>query len=269
MRKKSFSASVLPRMRAFTDGLITRKDTVLVGFSGGADSVCLLHFLNYLAKEKHFRLAALHVNHGLRGRAAAADERFCKAFCKTHGIEFFSVKVDAKKLAKEKDLSPEHAARKARYEAFSRIARKWGATKLALGHHQDDQAETVLLHVLRGTQLKGWAGIPLRRPLTPAVEIVRPLLCITRAQTEAYLQENGLSHVTDQSNFDDAFTRNWVRATLLPLLETKQPQIRAHLAALAQQIAAWQAAQKQVPAAQKQAAGAKKQPAAAKKRCTK
>ena len=237
MTKKSFNASVLPRMRAFSTKLIARKDAVLVGFSGGADSVCLLHFLHYLAKEKHFRLAAVHINHGLRGRAATDDQRFCKTFCHTHGIEFFAEKVAVKKLAREHDLSPEHAARKARYLAFGKVARKWEATKLALGHHLDDQAETFLLNLLRGTKAKGLAGIPLRRPLCPGVEIIRPLLCVTRAETEEYLANNGLSHVTDQTNFDDAFRRNWVRHALLPLLETKQPQIRAHLAILAQEIA--------------------------------
>lgn len=244
MRKKSFNASVLPRMRNFAAPLITRKDAVLVGFSGGADSVCLLHFLNYLAKEKHFRLAAIHVNHGLRGRAAGADQRFCKNFCQTHAIEFFTEKVDVKKLAAKLDLSPEHAARKARYQAFSRVAQRWGATKLALGHHLDDQAETVLLNVLRGTKAKGLSGIPLRRPLTKNVEIIRPLLCVTRAETEAYLKNNHLSYQTDQTNFDDAFLRNWIRKTLLPLLETKQPQIRTHLQLLAQEIAALTATSK-------------------------
>lgn len=236
MTKKSFNASVLPRLRAFTAKLLGRKEAVLVGLSGGADSVCLLHFLHYLTKEKHFRLAALHVNHGLRGAAAKADERFCKQLCANLQIEFFAAKADVKKAAREFHLSPEHAARKARYQVFSQVARKWGATKLALGHHLDDQAETILLNLLRGTKAKGLAGIPVRRALTPSVEIIRPLLCITRAQTEEYLRNNHLTHITDESNFDDKFTRNWVRGVLLPLLETKQPQIRQHLAQMAQEI---------------------------------
>ena len=238
MAKKSFNASVLPRMRAFSGRLIARGDAVLVGLSGGADSVCLLHFLCYLAREKHFALAAVHVNHGLRGKDALADQRFCKGLCQELDIPFFCEKVNVKKLAKELDLSPEHAARKARYEAFLTTARAWGATKLALGHHLDDQAETFLLNLLRGTKAKGLAGIPLRRALDKDVEIVRPLLCVTRAETEEYVRQNGLSFVTDKTNTDDAFTRNWVRGTLLPLLETKQPQIRAHLALLAQDMAA-------------------------------
>ena len=235
MTKKSFNASVLPRMRQFTSELIKRSDAVLVGLSGGADSVCLLHFLHYLAKEKHFRLAALHVNHGLRAQAKA-DERFCKSLCEQLEIPFFAVKVDVKKTAEKFSLSPEHAARKARYGAFSQVARKWGATKLALGHHLDDHAETILLNLLRGTKAKGLGGIPLRRALAKNIEIIRPLLCITRAETQAYIEHNGLRHVTDQTNFDDRFTRNWIRGTLLPLLETKQPQIKKHLAQIAQEI---------------------------------
>ena len=239
MTKKSFNASVLPRMRAFASRLIGRGDAVLVGLSGGADSVCLLHFLRYLAGEKHFSLAAAHVNHGLRGKAAAADQRFCRDLCKDLDVEFLTVKTDAKKVAAKYNLSPEHGARKARYEAFSRLAKQWGANKLALGHQLDDQAETVLLNLLRGTKAKGLAGIPVRRPLCSGVEIVRPLLCITRQETEAYLVQNGLSHITDQTNFDDAFTRNWVRGTLLPLLESKQPQIKQHLALMAQDVEKW------------------------------
>ena len=237
MAKKNFNASVLPKMRAFSTLLISRKDCVLVGLSGGADSVCLLHFLQYLAKEKHFALAAVHVNHGLRGRAAKADENFCRDLCQTLKIELFVKKVDAKKVAQKYNLSPEHGARKARYAAYTQVAKKWGATKLALGHHLDDLAETFLLNLLRGTHVQGLAGIPLRRPLCKGVAIVRPLLCVTRGQVETYIAQNKLSFVTDQTNFDDVYRRNWVRNTLLPLLETKQPQIREHLARFAADIA--------------------------------
>lgn len=235
--KKSFNASVLPVMRRFASEFFTRKDAVLVGLSGGPDSVCLLHFLQYLAKEKHFALAAVHVNHGLRGKAAQADQEFCQQLCAKLDIDLFIKKTDAKKTAQKYGLSPEHGARKARYQAYRAVAKKWGATKLALGHHLDDQAETVLLNLLRGTQVKGLAGIPLRRPLSAGVEIVRPLLCITRLEVERYLKQNKLSYVTDQTNFDDAYRRNWVRYTLLPLLEEKQPQIRQHLAGFAAGIA--------------------------------
>ncbi|WP_432634615.1 tRNA lysidine(34) synthetase TilS [Candidatus Avelusimicrobium sp.] len=236
MPKKNFNASVLPRMRAFSNRLISRGDSVLVGLSGGADSVCLLHFLQYLAKEKHFALAAVHINHGLRGKAADADEDFCRDLCGQLDIEFFSAKVNAHQTAEEFNLSPEHGARKARYTALLKVARKWGANKLALGHQLDDQAETILLNLLRGTKAKGLTGIPVQRPLAKGVDIIRPLMCITRQETEEYLKNNGLTHITDQTNFDDVYTRNWVRGTLLPLLEGKQPQIKSHLALMAAEL---------------------------------
>lgn len=220
-------------MLAFSAPFFKRGETVLVGFSGGPDSVCLLHFLHHLAGKKHFELAAVHVHHGLRGKAADADARFCREWCKKWEVPFFLKKKKVCALANKLDLSIEHAARKARYEAYSEVAKTLHATKLALGHHIDDQAETILLNLLRGTQPQGLCGIPLRRPLNKQVEIVRPLLCVTRAEVEEYLRENNLSYVTDETNFEDIYRRNWVRHELLPLLESKQPQIRQHLALMA------------------------------------
>ena len=237
MSNKTFGAKTWKNLLAFAEPLFKRGQTVLVGFSGGPDSVCLLHFLCHLARKKHFELAAVHVHHGLRGAAADADARFCRTMCKNMDIAFLLYKKNVRALAKKLDLSVEHAARKARYEAFAAAAKKTGAAKIALGHHLDDQAETVLLNLLRGTRAEGLCGIPVRRPLNKKVEIVRPLLCITRAEVEEYLRENNLTCVTDQTNFDDAYTRNWIRHELLPLLETKQPQIRRHLAGMAAQLA--------------------------------
>ncbi len=220
-------------MLAFATPFFKRGETVLVGFSGGPDSVCLVHFLRYLAGKKHFELVAVHVHHGLRGKAADADAAFCRRLCKGWSVPFILKKKAVRALAKKLDLSIEHAARKARYEAFAQAAKNTGATKLALGHHLDDQAETVLLNLLRGTQPEGLCGIPMRRKLNKQVEIVRPLLCITRGEVEEYLKENNLTFVTDETNLDDAYRRNWVRHELLPMLEKKQPQIRQHLALMA------------------------------------
>ncbi len=236
MTKKTFGASTWKNMLTFSEPFFKRGEIVIVGFSGGADSVCLLHFLRHLSQKKHFEIIALHVNHGLRGKAATADEKFCKKMAKEWEVDFVSVKKSVRALAKKLDLSIEHAARKARYEAFAEIAKKMGATKIALGHHLDDQAETVLLNLLRGTRIEGLCGIPVRRPLNNKVEIVRPLLCITRSEVEEYVQENNLSFVTDQTNFEDVYTRNWVRHELLPMLQSKQPKIRQHLSGMAAQL---------------------------------
>lgn len=234
MTKNTFCAKTWKNLLAFSSPFFKRGETVLVGFSGGPDSVCLLHFLHYLASKKHFEVAALHVHHGLRGKAADADAAFCRRICREWEIPFLLKKKNVRALAKKLDLSIEHAARKARYEAFAQAARQTGATKIALGHHLDDQAETVLLNLLRGTRPEGLCGIPVRRPLNKQTEIVRPLLCVTRSEVEKYLQENNLSFVTDETNTDEAYRRNWIRHELLPLLETKQPKIRQHLAFMAQ-----------------------------------
>ena len=223
-------------MLTFARPLFKRGETVLVGFSGGPDSVCLIHFLHHLASKQHFEIIALHVHHGLRGKAADKDAAFCRQLCKTLDIPFILKKKNVRALAKKLDLSIEHAARKARYEAFAQVAKQTGATKLALGHHLDDQAETVLLNLLRGTRPEGLCGIPLRRALNARTEIVRPLLCITRTEVEEYLKENKLTFVTDESNFDDAYTRNWIRHELLPFMMRKQPQIRQHLALMARRL---------------------------------
>ena len=236
MTKRTFCARTWKNMLSFSSALFARGETVLVGLSGGADSVCLLHFLAYLSRKNRFELYAVHVNHGLRGAAARADEKFCRELCKKWNIPLTVKKKAVKTLAKKWNLSPEHAARKARYAAFAQAARETGAGKIALGHHLDDQAETFLLNMLRGTRAEGLCGIPVRRALNERVRIVRPLLCVTRAEVEEYIAHNGLSFVTDESNFDDAFTRNWIRGTLLPLLESKQPKIRRHLADMALQL---------------------------------
>ena len=139
-------------------------------------------------------------------------------------------------LARKRRQGIEDAARRLRYLALARQARKLGCNKVATGHHLDDQAETVLLHLLRGTRLAALAGIPPRRRLAPRVEIIRPLLPVTRAEVLAYLAVHGLKARDDRSNRDVHFTRNWVRRRVLPLLEKRNPRIREHLAAFAAQV---------------------------------
>lgn len=207
------------------------KDTVVLGLSGGADSVALLHFVRQLAQKRQFNIIACHVHHGLR-QAASKDAAFAKATAKQFGIDFVLKKVNVKKLAKDEDLSIEHAARKARYAVFEEIAKKHKACTIALAHHGDDNAETILLNILRGTKAKGILGIPVTRFLGK-VRIVRPFLCITRAEVENYIKEHSLSFIEDETNSQDIYTRNWVRTQLLPMLESKQPQIRQHLLAIA------------------------------------
>lgn len=203
------------------------KLSVLVGLSGGADSVALLHFVKQMSVKKHFNVYACHVHHGLR-EAADKDAAFAKDMAAKLDVPFLLKKVNVKALAKKENLSTEHAARKLRYAALSEAAKKFNCTKIALAHHADDHVETIFLNILRGTKAKGLLGIPVTRKLGK-LQIIRPFLCITRQEVLNYIKVNDLSFITDETNCDDAYTRNWVRANLLPMLESKQPQIRQHL----------------------------------------
>lgn len=228
MNKQNFNSTVWARLVKFNKNFFRRGDTVLAGVSGGADSVALLHFLKYLSGKNGFELNVCHVNHSLRA-AAARDAAFTKKLCKELDVPCFIKKVNVKQIAKTKRMSLEHAARYARYSAFEEIAKKTGAETLALAHHLDDHAETILLNLLRGTKAKGLLGIPLQRPLNKKTCILRPFLCITREEVMAYIKFNKLSYVTDETNSDDAYLRNWIRQKLLPMMEKKQPKVREHL----------------------------------------
>jgi tRNA(Ile)-lysidine synthase len=207
---------------------------VLAGLSGGPDSVALLHFLKQISAKRGFTLIAVHINHGLR-RSAGKDADFSKKFAKSLRVKFISRRAAVKKLAAKENLSIEHAARKARYKIFGELAKKHKAAALALAHHGDDNAETVILNILRGTKAKGLLGIPPRRRFG-GLNIVRPFLCVTKGEILNYLKEHNLSFVKDETNEQDIYTRNWVRKKLLPLLESKQPQIRRHLLLMARDL---------------------------------
>ncbi|MDD4004400.1 MAG: tRNA lysidine(34) synthetase TilS [Elusimicrobiaceae bacterium] len=239
MLKRNFNARVWGRMQTFSrdNTLVVPGDRVLVAFSSGPDSVCLAHFLSHLAGRRGFSVALCHVNHGLRG-GAKADEKFAASFARTLRLDCVVKKAAVKAYARREKLSTEHAARNLRYELLAQAAKELRCNKIATGHHLDDNAETVLLNLLRGTSPQGLTGIPLRRKLKNcSAELVRPLLCVTRAEIMLYLKHNGLDYRTDESNDCEDFTRNWVRKTLLPLLETKQPKFREHLLILSGKIA--------------------------------
>lgn len=236
MDKNNFQAATWQNLIKFEkrNAFFKPKTGVLVGLSGGADSVALAHFVKQLSLKKQFPVYACHVHHGLR-EAADKDAAFAKKIALELDIPFILKKVKVKALAKKENLSLEHAARKARYEALAQAAEKCSCKKIALAHHLDDNAETFLLNILRGTKAKGLLGIPVKRPLGK-LEIIRPFLCITRAEVNAYIKEHKLSFINDETNSDQIYTRNWVRGTLLPLLEQKQPQIRKHINDISQDL---------------------------------
>ena len=189
----------------------------IVGLSGGADSVCLLHVLQSLdALPLH--LTAVHVNHGLRGEEAARDERFCRQFCETLGVEFCSVHVGVPAESAKTGEGHEACGRRLRYEAFRKAAGEDGYILTA--HTADDNAETVLMHLLRGTGLSGLGGIPPVRG-----NILRPLLSCTRADVERYCAKYDLTYMTDSTNESDLYLRNRVRREVLPVFKSMNPSV--------------------------------------------
>ncbi len=188
-------------------------ENTLVGFSGGADSTCLLYALSTLLGKDH--VAAFHLNHILRGEESMRDEAFCREFCESLDIPFLSKQVNIRELAG--DSSIEETARNVRYRELENAAHLMNCTTVSLAHHAGDNLETMIFHLCRGTGLQGLAGIPVKRPLGSCM-IVRPLLGCTREEILSYLEENELSYVTDSTNVDTAYTRNFIRHEILPKL---------------------------------------------------
>ena len=208
--------------------MLPQGETVLCAVSGGRDSMALLHLLSALAEEGGFRVAAAHFNHRLRP-TAGRDEAFVRDWCREHDVPLTCGAGDVKGFAAREGLSVEDAARKLRYAFLETAAADMGAARIATAHHREDNAETVLLHLLRGSGLQGLGGIaPVRG------KIIRPLLEIGRAEIDAYVTRHGLPFVEDESNRDTRFTRNRLRLEVLPLLEDIAPGCGGRIAAAAE-----------------------------------
>ncbi|MGQ9458950.1 MAG: tRNA lysidine(34) synthetase TilS [Anaerolineae bacterium] len=216
-------------------------EPLVVGVSGGADSLCLLHVLRDLQPRWGYRLHVGHLNHGLRGASADEDAAFVEETCRLWGIPVTVERVDVAQIARQARLSVEEAGRHARYAFLGALAARLGGRVVAVAHNADDQVETVLMHWLRGSGLAGLRGIlpkvelgHLRLegvwdrlwPRAEGVWVVRPLLSVTRAEIAAYCRHAGLEPRFDLSNLDTTYFRNRLRHELLPLLETYNPRIR-------------------------------------------
>ncbi len=224
--------TLIDRVAAFCreNRLLAAGDTVVVAVSGGADSVCLLDVLRRLAPALNLKLHVAHLNHQLRGDAAAADAEFVQNLAQRWQLPVTVGQTDVMQLARHRKKSVEDAARTARYRFLRQVARKIRAEKIAAGHNADDQSETVLLHFLRGAGLDGLRGmLAAVPPADSSAVLIRPLLDIPRAEIEAYCRAQNLPFRTDATNRDENYTRNRVRHSLLPLLETFNPNIRAAL----------------------------------------
>ena len=174
---------------------IMPRKSVLIGLSGGADSVALTHLLYQLGKKYGFSMFAAHINHCLRGDDAVRDERFSADFAKSLGIRFFSHKADVRAIAEKEKISEETAGRNVRYSFFEKVMSENGIECCATAHHRNDNAETIFMNFVRGSGVNGLCGIPVRRGA-----FIRPLLCLSRTEIESYCRENGLSFVTDGTN---------------------------------------------------------------------
>jgi tRNA(Ile)-lysidine synthase len=219
--------------------LLSGGETVIVGVSGGPDSLCLLHILCRLDREYGLTLHVAHLHHGLRGADAEADAGFVQALAADWGLACMVERVDVPALAREHSLSIEEAARRARYTFLSRVAESAGSELIAVGHNADDQAETVLMHWLRGSGLAGLRGMLPSTPLgdyvllgspdpggpAPSPSLIRPLLEVSRAEIEAYNDFHSLTPRFDQSNLDTTYFRNWLRQRVFPLLTQHNPKV--------------------------------------------
>ena len=195
--------------------LVKNGDAVLAAVSGGPDSVCLLHVLFSLSEELGIRLFAIHINHMLRGSESDADEQYTKELCGRLGIPIRSVSVDISELSRSRGISLEEAGREARYAEFEKYADETGAAVIAVAHNRNDQAETVLMHILRGSGLAGLSGMGLKRG-----RVIRPLLEINRSEIDEYCHEQKLEPRIDSTNLKEDFTRNRMRLKLIPYINS-------------------------------------------------
>jgi len=194
--------------------LIKENDKILVTLSGGPDSVLLLHLLNKFKKKFTLTLAAVHINHSLRGKDSDNDEKFAVKLCNGLGIKLYIKKIDVKSYASKKKISIEEAARILRYDIFENLLIEINFDKIATGHILDDNAETVLLNLFKGAGFTGLSGIPIRRD-----KIIRPLLTISKEEILDYLKENKLKFRLDKSNKDNIYERNIIRNNILPIIK--------------------------------------------------
>lgn len=195
--------------------LIQAGDKVLVALSGGPDSVCLLNILFELKEELNINIAAAHLNHLLRGEDAFKDEKYAVDICNSMGIQCFVKRVDINSYSKEHKLSSEMAGRNVRYDFFEEILKKQGFNKIATAHNANDQAETVLFRLMRGTGLEGLGGIKVSRDN----KIIRPILCLTRDEVEEYINSKKLNPRIDKTNFEKIYNRNKIRLDILPYMK--------------------------------------------------
>lgn len=196
--------------------LIQENDKIILAISGGPDSIAMLHVINEIQKESKtkFELIVAHVNHMIR-EEAGEDEEYVKQFCEKLQIPFYSKHIEVLQIAKESKQGVEETGRYERYKFFDELMKKTGANKIAIAHNKNDNAETMIMHVLRGSGISGLKGLePIKEN-----KYIRPLLDCTRQEIEKYCEENNLQPRIDKTNFDNAYTRNKIRNVVIPYIK--------------------------------------------------
>lgn len=219
---------IYERVKSFCDdnALIEKNDGIVAGISGGADSVFLFLYLLQVQKEYNLRLCFVHVNHGIRGSEADRDERFVEELCEQNGVMYKVFYKDIPKMAQEMSMTEEEAGRVYRYECFEDVRKELGYNKIAVAHHQDDQAETVLFQLLRGSGFRGLGGMRAKN-----ADVIRPLLAVKKQEIVETIEKKGQSYCTDSTNNEDEYARNQIRNHLIPYLqENLQKETVSHIA---------------------------------------
>ncbi len=200
-----------------SNNLINKEDIIGVACSGGRDSMALLHFLVNSASELCFSVVAINVDHNIREKSED-DSQFVINYCEKNNIKIYSYKIDVPAICEKEKIGVELAARKARYDIFNMLLKHGTVSKIALGHHLQDQAETILLNIFRGTGLKGASGMKMS-----SGNFIRPLLTTSRTEIQAYITANNIPFVDDETNFENEQSRNYIRNMIMPLIRNKWP----------------------------------------------
>ncbi len=203
---------VLETIKKFN--LIEKGDKIVLGVSGGPDSITMLDILKQFREEIGFEIVVAHINHMIR-EEAIEDEKYVQEYCKKNNIECYIKRIDVEKIANTKKIGTEEAGRKVRYEFFEEILQKTGSNKIGIAHNKNDKIETIIMHILRGSGISGLKGIGPKRDN----KYIRPLIECERSEIEQYCEENKLNPRIDKTNFENEYTRNKIRNIVIPYIK--------------------------------------------------
>lgn len=204
--------------------VLRKHSTVVVGVSGGPDSLALLYYLLEKREKKALEIVVAHVDHMFRGEESYEDLKFVENLCQRLGIICETIRINVSQYQEQHGMNTQVAARECRYAFLERIMKKYNAKYIALGHHGDDQVETILMRLVRGSSQKGYAGIAVKRPFHDGY-LIRPLLAVTKEEIHAYCNRMGIMPRVDSSNEKETYTRNRLRKHVLPYLKQENPQV--------------------------------------------